>query len=398
MNILVSKDSKGKIRVVKIWDEWDDLQRGYVIKRITFQLGGKETVQPEIWIFKGKAKRTVTEQKNLELNSHIKKYLDKGYKVVPDDMDLSNTEALYELVGVDKTNQEGVLKPMLAKQADKVANKVFDKEYYGSRKVNGTRCLIYYKGGEIKTASRGAINYDLALFHVLNHEKLIEFFKKHPEVILDGEIYRHGLTLNLISGMCRSQSTVDETQCLEFYWYDIVDTDRPFKERYELMEEYAEELDLEEFNPVKEWEKDSLKIQFLPQIKMTGWLEMMNWHNKYVGEGWEGLVIRNVNSVYGPGKRSNDMIKIKIYQEDTFKCIGIEQGLRYYDDMVFVMETKEGKTFKAKPYGDRNQKIEYTDNFEEKYKGHLGDCKYFEISPYGIPEQPSFVAFRFDLE
>lgn len=37
--------------------------------------------------------------------------------------------------------------------------------------------------------------------------------------------------------------------------------------------------------------------------------------------------------------------------------------------MVFVLVTKEGAEFKAKPMGDLAQKIEYTKNFESKYLG-----------------------------
>lgn len=398
MEILVTKDTKDKIRVVEIYYEWDNLQHGYLIHRITYQYGGKKTIQPDILIQRGKAKRTVTEQCKLEYESHIKKYLDKGYKKLPSDIDISEKEKIDEFIGDNKTNQDGVLKPMLAKQADKISSSIFNGDFYGSRKVNGVRCLIYYKDNEIRTSSRGSINYDLTLYHIISNEKLNEFFIKHPNVILDGEIYKHGWTLNVISGMSRSQSTVDETKPLEFYWYDIVDLEKPFEERWELMQEYAKELELLEFDPVREWQDGQLKIQLLPQRKMSGWSSMMKYHNQYVSEGWEGLVIRKASAKYGPGKRTNDMIKIKIYNEDTFKCVDIIQGLRLYDDMVFVMETKDGKQFKAKPFGDRNQKIEYTENFESKYKGHMGDCKFFEYSPYGIPEQPSFIAFRWDLE
>ena len=72
--ILITKDTKGRVRVVDISYEWQDTQRGFVIKRITYQYGGKQTNQPDIWIFKGKANRTVTEQCKLEYNSHVKKY------------------------------------------------------------------------------------------------------------------------------------------------------------------------------------------------------------------------------------------------------------------------------------------------------------------------------------
>lgn len=144
---------------------------------------------------------------------------------------------------------------MLAKQADKIANSVFNKSYYGSRKINGVRCLIYYKNGEIKTASRGAINYDLALLHIITHPKLEKFFKDNPNVILDGEIYKHGWTLNKISGLCRTQSTASDGEPLEFYMYDIVRTDLSFKDRLDIMNQISETLELGEFDPYKQWKR-----------------------------------------------------------------------------------------------------------------------------------------------
>ena len=85
-NTLISRDSKGKIRVVEINYQWEDDYNGFVIRRHTYQYGGKVTDQPEIVITKGKAKRTVTEQARLEYNSHIKKYQDKGYKLLEKDI------------------------------------------------------------------------------------------------------------------------------------------------------------------------------------------------------------------------------------------------------------------------------------------------------------------------
>ena len=70
---LVSLDSKGKIRVVEISYDWSPTDNGFVIRRITGQLGGKQTQQPDILVEKGKAGRTVTEQTVLQFNSHLKK-------------------------------------------------------------------------------------------------------------------------------------------------------------------------------------------------------------------------------------------------------------------------------------------------------------------------------------
>lgn len=399
MEILVTKDSKGKIRIVKIWSEWDDQQRGFVIHRITSQYGGKETVQPDILITKGKAKRTVTEQRNLEFNSHIKKYLDKGYKKLPEEIELSDFNTLNEFLGDDKTGQDGMLKPMLAKQADKVTNSVFNKEYYGSRKINGVRALIYYKNGKVCTSSRGSINYDLAIHHIIHHPKLIKYFKENPEVILDGEIYKHGWTLNKISGLCRTQVTAFDGEPLEFYLYDIVRTDLPFEERLELINEIEEVLELKPFDPYREWDKNDLKIQIVPQEFVTGWLHIKAMHDRYVSEGWEGLVIRNIKDVYGPGKRSNAMLKIKIYQSAEYEIVGLSEGLRE-EDMCFVMKTPNGQEFKAKPMGDREQKQWYREHLDELI-GKMGTLKYFEMSGKEgseIPQQPIFESVRYDLE
>lgn len=137
METLVTKDTKDKIRVVEISYEWDNQQHGYLIHRTTYQYGGKRTIQPDILIQRGKVKRTVTEQCKLEYDSHIKKYLDKGYKKLPEDIDISEKDKINEFIGDNKTNQDGILKPMLAKQADKISSSVFNGEFYGSRKVNG---------------------------------------------------------------------------------------------------------------------------------------------------------------------------------------------------------------------------------------------------------------------
>lgn len=396
---LISRDSKGKIRVVKISYEWDEEQHGFVIHRTTGLLKGKMTEQPDIIILKGKASRTLQQQVDLEYASNKKKYLDKGYKELESDIDTYSEEKLSEILGEVRTGQNGCPKPQLAKQADKVTSrKTFDKKYWGSRKIDGLRCLIYLgDDGELHTASRGAMNYDAAMYEIISHPKLIQLFKDNPGLIMDGECYKHGYSLQQLNSIARTQVKAVDYEILQFYWYDIVDLNATATERINKINNLSKSLNLT-FDPEKEFKDGELRIQHVPHVEVSGWDNIIKLHNDYVEEGWEGLVIRLQDSVYGPNKRTNDWIKVKVYKQDTFKVVGIEQGLRHYEDMVFILETKEGKQFKAKPFGDRNQKMEYTDNFEKLYKGHLGDVKYFYYSDDNTPLQPSFIAFRFDLE
>ena len=400
---LISKDSKGKIRVVEIFYEGDETTRIYTIYRYTGQFEGKMTKQPEIIVDKGKATRNIHEQVELQFNALVKGYKDKGYIELENEIDNYNSEELYQLLGESPTGSNGVVKPMLAKQADKVTNtKIFDKEWLASRKIDGLRCIIYLgDDGKLHTSSRGATNYDSAMFEILTHPALIKLFKNNKGLMLDGECYHHGYTLQQINSIARTQKVAKDLEVLQFYWYDIVDLNNPFKSRLAKMKSIAEEL--KEYGSEIGWKPDrifkenELRIQFVPQVEVSGWDNMMKLHNEYVSEGWEGLVIRDPKRPYKPNGRTNDMIKIKVYKDDCFKVIDKEAGLRGSEDMVFIMEMPDGRTFKAKPFGDREQKEEYWINFDKKYKGHIGECKFFYYSDDGIPLQPAFKAFRDDL-
>ena len=94
---LISRDSKGKIRVVEISYNWDDEQHGFVIHRVTGLLNGKMTEQPDIVILKGKASRTLQQQVDLEYASNKKKYLDKGYKELIKPLDEYSSEELDDI-------------------------------------------------------------------------------------------------------------------------------------------------------------------------------------------------------------------------------------------------------------------------------------------------------------
>lgn len=284
---------------------------------------------------------------------------------------------------------------MLAKQADKVTNsKIYDNEWYASRKIDGLRALIYMDDkGKLHTSSRGAMNYDPAMSDILENKKLIKLFKENPGLILDGECYHHGISLQQLNSIARTQKTAVDYEILQFYWYDIVDTNSTFEERWAFMQDIKDQLNLS-FDPEREFEDDELRIQFVPQISITGWDNIIDLHNQYVAEGWEGLVIRDPSKTYRPNGRTNDMIKIKKYSDMEVKVVGYELGLRGSEDMTFKCVMPDGTEFLAKPHGDRSIKEEYVANFDKEYKNQMATIKYFYLSDTGTPLQPSLKAFR----
>lgn len=400
---LVSKDTKGKIRFAIIEYELinpDDPQtRYFIIHRTTGQYNGKRTSQPDKTVTRGKALRNLWEQVLLESQHLVKEKKDKGYREIEKDPDEYSESELNEILGEVVTGQNGVPKAMLAKQVDKVTNKkIFDKKWYASRKIDGLRCLIYMgDDGNLHTASRGAMNYDAAMMEILEHPDLIQLFKDNVGLILDGECYRHFYSLQHLNSIARTQKTAVDYEILQFYWYDIVDTNKTFEERLAFMNQIKDQLNLT-FEPEREFEDGELRVQFVPQEIISGYDNMLKLHNQYVEEGWEGLVVRDPSKVYRPNGRTNDMIKIKVYKDDLFLIVDYELGLRGTEDMVFVMQMEDGRTFKAKPLGDRAQKEEYVENFETMCKNHMGECKYFYYSDDGVPLQPAMKAIRDDLD
>jgi DNA ligase-1 len=239
------------------------------------------------------------------------------------------------------------------------------------------------------------MNYDASMTEILIHPDLIKLFKENPGLIMDGECYHHGYTLQQLNSIARTQKVAKDLRILQFYWYDIVDPNSTFDERLALMKDIRDDLNLL-FEPEREFSREELRVQFVPQEEVIGWDNMMKLHNQYVSEGWEGLVIRDPDALYRPNGRTNDMIKIKCYKSDEFLITGYELGLRGNEDMIFLLQTKQGKPFKAKPHGDRELKNWYINNFNSECLNHYATVKYFYMSDDNIPLQPSVSSIRIE--
>lgn len=401
---LLGKASTGKFRyaLVECDEEWHEPEHGYIIQRSYGQVRGKNTLSPAIIVNRTKQKRNWKEQYTLQFNSEVKKFLDKGYIEVDKHPNEYTEEELGELFGEVKTNQYGVIKPQLAKQSEKVTNpKIFDKEWLISRKLDGVKALFYYKDGEIHTASRGGEDYDASTTHLREDSRLLAFFEANPTVILDGELFKRGKTLQQISGAARMEKNAYDCDWLEYWVYDCYIANHPELDALDRYTILIEQLHMKHnIHVYKSIEDDEVSdtIHLLDHVLVESWPSMMLCHDQYVSEGFEGACITDPDKPYKPGSRGNQLIKIKQYKSEDFRVVGYELGLRGSEDMTFICELEDGRTFKAMPVGDRATKAEYVENFEEKYKGHKVECTFFNYSDDGIPTQPKARIFRFDLE
>ena len=385
---LVTRNARDKVQVVLT--ELSQEGNTFIINRTTGQYQGKMTGQPELVIEKGKAKRSALEQAELQYNSIVSKYQDKGYKrldsLTSKKFNELSSEEMDSLVPTIKSDTQGNYKPMLAKSSNDCQTSVLQKKMFCSRKLNGVRMMVKWDEelGKPITISRGGKNYDVAA--TLITEQLTDYLSQHKDLILDGELYSHGHYLQEISGIARLETWEDRCEILEYWIYDIADDKRTFNDRYD---------DLIDLNIDIEDNPDYSKIKVLEHVLTESWEQIQRLHDKWVSEGFEGLVARKPDKVYGFGKRGSDMIKVKMYQDDEFEIIDYQDGLRP-EDFTFVCQTKEGKQFAAKPIGDRELKAQYLENIDNII-GKKGIVKYFEISKDGVPLQPVFQAVRYDL-
>ena len=125
--------------------------------------------------------------------------------------------------------------PVSAKPID------YNKPVFIQPKLDGVRCVIQaeftdvFKDMKVKAYSRTGKEWK-NINHIL--VSLVPFFDKHPNVILDGELYNHDFKddFEQIISMVRKTKPTDEdilksAQNVQFHCYDIIDETLTFEER-----------------------------------------------------------------------------------------------------------------------------------------------------------------------
>ena len=179
----------------------------------------------------------------------------------------------------------------------------YTKPVFMQPKLDGVRCLIqaeklpFDMGYEPVAYSRTGKQWK-NIDHIL--ESLTPFFDKHPNVILDGELYNHDLKDDfeqIISCVRKTKPTdadrAESRRLVQFHCYDIVDEDSVFDWRAdfigdELQESYCVKHVMTSYN---------IKYEF----------DAHSFHESCLEQGYEGSILR-LNDVY-QCKRSHSLRK-----------------------------------------------------------------------------------------
>lgn len=389
-DILYKRSKTGKIVSYEIRVDTETTDDLPVIIKTTGQLEGKKTIHTET-VFEGKNigksnETTPIQQAVSQAESDWKKKKDEGYKSLKDLGGFISSEHenihlfLEHRLPEFNTDSVGNLKPMKAPSTPWKKGKKLSFPQLEEPKMDGLRSTLIIQNTHldplfwtVQFLSSGGKPYN-ALTHLTD---IIRGNYKGPDIILDGELYCHGMTLGKINSAVKALKP--STSRIKFYVFDMPKLKATQSIRTEYVKKIVNDISNSYF-PILE-----NKIVYNEE-------EIIIHHDQWVSEGYEGAMLKDPDGIYQPGQRSSYWNKVKMFDDDEFKVIGYELGLRGVQDLVFICECKAG-TFHAQMNGTIESKQELYDNIEECIGAQL-TVKFFGYSEYGIPNLPKGKAFR----
>lgn len=266
---------------------------------------------------------------------------------------------------------------------------------YIQPKLDGIRCIILYdkKSDKIKILSRRL--HELYGFDFLKNE-IKEFLGYDDHIILDGELYCHGMPLQQISGIVRNEKNNKDKQLLKFYLFDCIDVQHrlTFRERLTIMNT--------KFN-------ETLNPKF---IILTDTMLINNENEgdklfkQYLKKKYEGIVYKNVNALYEYStikeKRSYNFLKRKNHHTEEYPIEKYTEGKGGNKGaIVFIMKTNTGKLFNVVPNATLEERKKMfllaQKDFNKYYYGKLATIAFDDYSSDNTPLRAKFITIRYDL-
>lgn len=347
---LFGLDKGGGHKIWLIWTEGDQLyiQHGKVGGKLQTK---QETVEPTNI---GRANyRDGAAQAEFEAESRYKKQIDKGYR--------PTIEELKDLPTM----------PMLALDYKEAGHRI-KFPAYGSKKLDGVRCLSIKENGKVVLRSRGGKEYYVK--HVVEQLEQVQ-----PDgTKWDGELYIHGEELEDIQSAAKKLNAL--TSRIKFCIFDVV-TDDTYLGRLAVLGSF-----------VRTCVKNTSHLEVVDNEFLATPEDVKHWHDVYVRDGYEGVMVRNFQGLYESGKRSGDLQKYKEFIDEEFEVTGVEED-RNGNAVLVLWDPTANSSFTC-GYGDFDERKRQLAN-PENYIGRWLTVKYFKrFKKTLLPQFPTGVCFR----
>jgi DNA ligase-1 len=243
-------------------------------------------------------------------------------------------------------------------------------------KLDGIRCLIYKHNDKIVFQSRQNKLFEPFVHLLPNLEKI---FKDH-DIILDGELYCHGLGFESVTSMVRRAKTRHpDVEKINYVIYDVIDQNPTTG--------YIQRTNCISSCMMK-------NVFFIETIEVTTMKQIEDAHTHYTGNGYEGIMIRS-NGPYKHG-RSKDLLKYKKFKDSEYLVVGHTEGTgAHAGTAIFVCNNGSDKLFNVVMNGPLEKRRDMLKHVGDYYGKYL-TVKYQELSTDGIPRFPIGLGFRID--
>lgn len=270
--------------------------------------------------------------------------------------------------------RETIFLPMLAYDRKKI-KKPLPYPVDTQPKLNGVRCLAFWKDGSIFLMSRSGKEYSVAHISGALERMLPEGW------VLDGELYVHGMALqDIVARAKKHRPGSDGSIQIKYRVYDMFhgnDLTVPWDGRSNQIDLFFEMGGTEHFPNAYVVKLDSDLVN--NEEELTAKLL------EYETQGYEGAIIRLHKGLYKLGHRSRDLLKLKSFKDQEFRIVGYTEAKgNDKGTVVWSCVTKDGREFGVRPMGTREQRAEWFQN-GDKYIGSLLTVKYQELTKDGIP-------------
>jgi len=271
-----------------------------------------------------------------------------------------------------KGDTPNIILPMLAIDFNKRSH---DIQYpaYVQPKLDGVRCLAIRKGDEIVYQSRNG-----KLYETLKHLTPILLRHMFDGDIFDGEIYTHGWSFQKLVSAVKKEN--EDTPQLQYWVYDYARTDMKYIERLHTIESLISMNDY---------------VKLLKSTEVYNKEQVEEYHDQFVREGYEGVIIRNIDGYYKFDYRSADLQKFKKFKDEEFVIAGFEEGTGLEEGcVIFVCVTEDGKQFRVRPKGSRELRRKWLQESEQIWGKQLTVRHQEPRSEDNIPRFPVGIAIR----
>lgn len=333
-----------------------------------------------------------------EIESRIKAKRKEGYKELSELKDSGPIEIkdnialvnyLYTYLPKNNTTDDGFTLPMLAKVLKD--NKPFDKRrYLGQYKINGVRCII----GAIKTndlfnpirltyRSREGTDWTAKLSwmdEVIKPELEDDLLDAMLEegACLDGELYLPGYKVNDINSFVKNEKLPQHYQ-LQYWCYDIAIDNMSYEARRKFRTENISRI-CYTFDTYEQHLNNKSKLILLPDVYISDIDDATRFRDKFIGIGFEGLIIRDVSSAYQFGARNLAMLKYKRVDDAKFKIVDVvPEGVRTTLCKLVLKNDINDELFECTVNFDHSRQ-EYILKNKEKYIGKYATVEFRERS------------------